>query len=88
MHQGRLSSSYARMVRTAGLTRGRGSFRVPTIRAAMAALRLCAAALALFLYADGAARAAGGELATGAQSGAPGNVGLSYRILGYLTDAQ
>ena len=27
-------------------------------------------------------------LATGAQSGAPGNVGLSYRILGYLTDAQ
>jgi hypothetical protein len=27
-------------------------------------------------------------LVTGAQSGAPGNVGLSYRILGYLTDAQ
>ena len=27
-------------------------------------------------------------LATGAQSGAPGNVGLSYRIMGYLTDAQ
>ncbi len=71
MHQGRLSSSYARMVRTAGLTRGRGSFRVPAISAALPALRLCAAALMLFLCAAGAVRAAGGELATGAQSGLP-----------------
>jgi SH3-like domain-containing protein len=53
------------------MTLGLGLSRMPAIRRPRAALRLCAAALMLGLAAGHAARAAGGELATGAQSGLP-----------------